>query len=501
MYASGAADGSGVLNNGSRISVPSACHRCKITTIGVVGFFNGTMSEITVFPSVYTDARRQTIETNQEKYYGIKPAIASLTSIALTPASALINTKYSWQYNNVHRIEVGNTVTSVTVTPTTQDLNATVNGKWHSRNVLDRRRKSIALAIGQTIITTVVTAQYGITTATYKIIVGRGASNASLSTIALTPYSSLINEGTVGSTTTYTTSVSSGVASVTVTPTADDLNASVTVNDITVISGTASGSIALAVGTNTINTVVTAQDGVTTETYSIVVTRAASSNASLSTIALTPASALTNGGTVGSTTTYTATVGAATPSVRVIPTTQDPNAAITVNGVAVASGTASAPVPLPEGANTTIITIVTAPDGITTRTYSIIVTRPPSTNTSLSTIALTPASPLVNTGTVGTTVSYTTLAGANTSSVTVTPTAVDPAATITVNGIPVATGTASRPVSLPEGANTTITAVVTSPDWTTTKTYSIIVSRPSSINTSLSSIALTPASTLVNTGC
>ncbi len=270
LYASGAADGSGVLNSGSRISVPSVAIGAITTTGG--GIFNGTMSEITVFPSVYTDARRQTIEANQETYYGIKPAIASLTSIALTPASALINTGTAGN-TTTYTASVGNAVTSVTVTPTTQDPNATV--KVNGIAVMPgSASQSIALAVGQTIITTVVTAQDGITTATYKIIVGRGASNASLGTIALTPYSSLTNEGTGGSTTTYATSVSNGVASVTVTPTAEDLNASVTVNGITVISGTASGSIALAVGTNIINTVVTAQYGVTTETYSIVVTRA-----------------------------------------------------------------------------------------------------------------------------------------------------------------------------------------------------------------------------------
>ena len=45
-------------------------------------------------------------------------------------------------------------------------------------------------------------------------------------------------------------------------------------NGVAVTSGTASGSIALAVGANTITTIVTAQDGTTTHTYTITVTRA-----------------------------------------------------------------------------------------------------------------------------------------------------------------------------------------------------------------------------------
>jgi hypothetical protein len=60
----------------------------------------------------------------------------------------------------------------------------------------------------------------------------------------------------------------------------------VTVNGAAVISGSASGAIALAVGPNTITTVVTAQDGTTTKTYTATVTRAAPA----------PIERLTNGG-------------------------------------------------------------------------------------------------------------------------------------------------------------------------------------------------------------
>ncbi len=126
-------------------------------------------------------------------------------------------------------------------------------------------------------------------------------SNALLSTIALNPASTLTNTGTSGTITTYTTTANAGTTSVTVTPTAQDANATIKVNGIAVTSGTASGTIALAVGKTTITTVVTAEDGTTTHTYSITVTRAApSSNASLTTIALTPYSTLTNTGTTGS---------------------------------------------------------------------------------------------------------------------------------------------------------------------------------------------------------
>jgi gliding motility-associated-like protein len=71
----------------------------------------------------------------------------------------------------------------------------------------------------------------------------------------------------------YTDTVSNSVTSVTVTPTVTDTTAKVTVNGVAVTSGTASGAIPLAVGPNTITVVVTAQDGITIDTYTITVYR------------------------------------------------------------------------------------------------------------------------------------------------------------------------------------------------------------------------------------
>ncbi len=148
------------------------------------------------------------------------------------------------------------------------------------------------------------------------------SSNATLSLIALNPYSTLTNTGTVGSTTTYTTTASNATTSVTITPTTADATATVKVNGVTVMSGTASIGQPLNVGANTIPVVVTAQDGTTTRTYSVTVTRAQSPNARLTSIVLSPFSSLVN--TTG--TTYTTSVGNATSSVTVTPTTRDATA-------------------------------------------------------------------------------------------------------------------------------------------------------------------------------
>ena len=77
----------------------------------------------------------------------------------------------------------------------------------------------------------------------------------------------------------YTVNVTNNVASVTVTPTADDNDATLTVNDTDVVSGSASGEIPLTEGEDTvIQVVVTAEDDTTTGTYTITVSRAANAS-------------------------------------------------------------------------------------------------------------------------------------------------------------------------------------------------------------------------------
>ncbi|WP_165758846.1 cadherin-like beta sandwich domain-containing protein [Niastella yeongjuensis] len=90
----------------------------------------------------------------------------------------------------------------------------------------------------------------------------------------------VISSGTLSpafsaATTSYTASVGNAVNSLTVTPTTNAI-ATITVNGISVTSGNSSSAIPLNEGVNTITTIVTAQDGVTTKTYTITVTRATS---------------------------------------------------------------------------------------------------------------------------------------------------------------------------------------------------------------------------------
>lgn len=77
-------------------------------------------------------------------------------------------------------------------------------------------------------------------------------------------------------TTSYTASVGNTIQGITVTPTTSNPAATVTVNGETVASGSASSSQPLSAGSNTITVLVTAQNGAT-KTYTLTVTRAASS--------------------------------------------------------------------------------------------------------------------------------------------------------------------------------------------------------------------------------
>ncbi|MBX7210334.1 MAG: cadherin-like beta sandwich domain-containing protein [Verrucomicrobiaceae bacterium] len=92
------------------------------------------------------------------------------------------------------------------------------------------------------------------------------STNADLSSLSLS--SGTLSPVFASGTTSYTAGVPNPVSSITVTPVKADANATVTVN-----GGSPFTPVSLALGTNTITILVTAQDGTTTKTYTVVVTR------------------------------------------------------------------------------------------------------------------------------------------------------------------------------------------------------------------------------------
>lgn len=167
----------------------------------------------------------------------------------------------------------------------------------------------------------------------------------------------------------YTVSVDSNCSSLNVTPTTDLASATIQVNGVSVISGSASNNISLNFGANTITITVSSNEK-STSTYTLTVNRASVISTSLNSLStgfgtLSPAFSPTVSD-------YTMTLANAVTAITVTPTATDSSATITVNGSPVSSGSTSNSIPMNVGSN--IITIVVSSNSGTT-TYNITVTR------------------------------------------------------------------------------------------------------------------------------
>ncbi|MBI1194477.1 MAG: hypothetical protein GC138_01340 [Gammaproteobacteria bacterium] len=397
---------------------------------------------------------------------------ATLTALTLSTGT-LSPAFFSGQ--TAYTATVGAAVTTIQVTAaaTSGAATMTVNGIATSSGAA----ASVSLAVGDNSIGIVVTAQDGVTTKTYNIVVTRPSADATLT--ALTLSSGTLSPVFSSSTTNYSSTVGSGVASVQVTATLTSSVAGMTINGAPTASGSAS-SVSLAVGDNPVSIVVTAQDGVTTKTYNLTITRP-STDATLSALALS--STTLSPAFSSAQTAYSALVGAATASVQVTATTTDGAATVTVNGLAIASGTPSAPVSLAFGVNH-ISVVVTAQDGITTQTYDITVGRG-DPDASLS--ALSPSSGALSPAFSSVQTSYSVTVPSTTSALQLTPTSTSGTATLTVNGVATASGAAAT-IALVMG-NNPVAIVVTAQDGITTQTYDVNVIRGST-DATLSALAL-----------
>ncbi|MFO1482872.1 MAG: cadherin-like beta sandwich domain-containing protein [Verrucomicrobiaceae bacterium] len=290
-----------------------------------------------------------------------------------------------------------------------------------------------------------------------------------LSTGTLTPSFS-------SATTSYLGRVGAGVSSITVTPTVLAPSSTVTVNGVPVVSGAASGSIAVGPEDSVIQVVVTADDPFIVKTYSISIRQVTAdlSNLTVSAGPLTPAF---QSSTLG----YSLTVANETTSTTVTATLGDPLSTLTVNGSTASSGVATSPINLNVG-NNTIQVVTTSQDGTLTRTYTVGILR--QGNPRLSSLALGGATflPAFDPDTT----SYLANVDRTVNSVTVTPTAVQGNASITVNSVPLGSGVTSGPVPLVQGLNV-ITIAVSAPEGPVTRIYTVNVVKPYVVTNSYSS--------------
>ncbi|MCZ6657373.1 MAG: cadherin-like beta sandwich domain-containing protein [Gammaproteobacteria bacterium] len=168
--------------------------------------------------------------------------------------------------------DVAFSVAQVTVTATTSDNRATVtvNGAATGSGTPSA---PIALAVGDTDLTAVVTAEDRTTTQTYRVVVTRAqpSTNANLTSLSLS--AGKLDQVFDTTLPNYTASVGYLAAGVQVVAVTEDANASVTVN-AQPLSGDTSDVVDLAEGVVTsINVVVTAEDGVTPSNFVIDIDR------------------------------------------------------------------------------------------------------------------------------------------------------------------------------------------------------------------------------------
>ena len=426
------------------------------------------------------------------------------TDLTLTPGFASDEDTYT--------VSVGTAVAEVTVTPTPNDAGATIeyldesDATLTDANTTDTGHQ-VAVAEGDTVIKVKVTAEDGNATQTYTVTVKRAA--ATVSTDA-TLSDLVVNDGTTDLTLTptfasgmytYTASVVSTVAEVTVTPTKNDSGAAIEYLDesdatLTDANTTDTGhQVAVAEGDTVIKVKVTAEDGNATQTYMVTVKRAAadaSTDATLSDLVVNDGNMdLTlMPGFASSTIAYMASVGTAVTEVTVTPTPNDSGATIeyldasdmtlddadtgvTGHQVAVAVG------------DTVIKVKVTAADGNTTQTYTVTVKRPApaGSDATLSALAVKDGSRnlTLRPGFAPGTTSYRVWVVNDVAEVTVTPTPNDADAAIDwLDGsnmtLDDAGAGAGQQVTLDEGDNV-VKVKVTAKDGNTTRTYTVTVTR------------------------
>jgi hypothetical protein len=293
------------------------------------------------------------------------------------------------------------------------------------------------------------------------------SSDATLS--ALTISSGTLSPAFVPGTTNYTANVAYSVSSVNVTPMVNQADAVVTVNGVTTASGTPS-AVGLSVGTNTITILVTAQDNITIETYTISINRAAATDGSI-----TPSTAGFDK--------YNSAAGYADVTV----TKSDGDH--TLNGIYNGAAALAANTDYTIAGNTVTIKkeyLATLATGLAVLNFDYsggtdpvltitITDSTPVASSDATLSALTISSGTLSPAFVPGTTNYTANVAYSVSSVNVTPMVNQADAVVTVNGVTTASGTPSA-VVLSVGVNT-IHILVTAQDATTTKTYTLTITR------------------------
>lgn len=315
----------------------------------------------------------------------------NLSALSVTPGS--LDPPFDPDIED-YTVNVGVLVDSVTVSATKSDPNAVMSGSVSAGAGTASGQATIQLGGpgSSTPVSITVTAPNG-TPKTYRITVNRLSNDDNLSALTVTP--GTLSPAFASTTLTYIVNVATDVTEVIVTATKSDPNAVLFGSIADPGAGQATGQATIQLGgpgtVTPISITVTAPNG-NSKTYTIMVNRAApSSDNNLSALTVSPGTldpAFASG-----TLLYTVNVATEVISVDVSATKSDPNAVMAIGSVTVPAGTASGSAPnIPLGApgsDTPISIIVTAQNGVDSKTYTVTVHRAASDDNHLSALSLT----------------------------------------------------------------------------------------------------------------
>jgi uncharacterized delta-60 repeat protein len=243
------------------------------------GFASAPLA-LTVGPDV-VDVKVTAQDGTTTKPYSITAtrAAASADLSALTISEGSLSPAFSPSVTS-YTTSVAYGVSTVSVTPTVAQVGATIQvrvsgGSW--QDVLSGFASApLALTVGPDVVDVKVTAQDGTTTKPYGLTATRAAASADLS--ALTISEGSLSPAFSPSVANYSTSLPYIVSTITVTATVAEAGATIQVRCNggswqATDSGFASGPLSMNVGSNPVEVVVTAADGVTIKGYAISVVR------------------------------------------------------------------------------------------------------------------------------------------------------------------------------------------------------------------------------------
>ncbi|MBE1444898.1 OmpL47-type beta-barrel domain-containing protein [Paenibacillus sp. OAS669] len=409
------------------------------------------------------DAAGNVSTVSAENRFTVVSDNAGLGTLELSGV-ALNETVTSTTYSYTAKAPYDTKSTSIIAAPA--DANATVQILQNGQSVSN----PVSLQVGSQTFTVQVTAQDGITVQPYTVTITREPSNdTGLAELSVSP--AILSPQFDKGVTRYTSTVTNNVYSITVQARASSPAAALQINGVSVTGGSGSVPLELKVGSNPVKVTVTAQDGVTTQSYEVDVIRIPSSNGLLNGLQLSAGdlSPSFNSGVFH----YETAAGNETASTTVTASVYDRNATLTINGQLAASGKPSQPIGLKVGSNP-ITVLVTAQDGVSTQSYTVDVHRQPSSKVSLTGLTFSAGvlTPSFDSGITA----YDVYAGYGAVQTTVTASVYEPDSQITLNGKAIPNGQASEAIPLQIG-NNVMDIQVTAQDRKTKLSYTVIVHR------------------------